>query len=372
MTFITKKRMFVTARLGITALVVILVGSIEVRATHVTIDANLSVSPNIISFETVFPGEVLYRPLAVELSGAFLESYLHDDVEYRILQKPKPRVDSAVERSYCEENPTDYTRCYPSLCPYLSKTPDNTPENDTEVPAFHDPNASTSIAYGRLAKSDEDTSDNWVIDLHTPCFRGECDQANSVPATYQLDPSLNGEVFGCDLVVEVTGVSYFQTPTRTIGFWQTHTSFTSNMFQTKLGGSMVVGTGSHTRAITNVSGNGKSRLFGAFYSSIPKKTNETNRNAVDKARVQLLQQLVAAKLNCAAFDCAPPAEDLILAADAAYAGTNAATMISLASQLSASNNAGDALAISDSLGPVGSATPSTSQARANKVFWDTP
>lgn len=372
MSFFTKKRIFAFTGLAIIALAVVLAGSIEVHATQVTIDVNLSVSPNIISFETVFPGEILFRPLDIALSSGFLQSSIHDDVEYRILQKPKPRIDSAVERSYCQENPTDYTRCYYSLCPYLSKTPDHAPENDTGVSAFHDPHASSSIAYGRLAKSDEDTSDNWVIDLHAPCFRGECDQTNSVPREYQLDPILNGEVFGCDLVVEVTHVSYFQIPTRTIGFWQTHTEFTSNIFQTKLGGGMVVGMGSHTRTITNLAGNNQSRLFGAFYSSIPKKTNGANRTAVAKARMQLLQQLVAAKLNCAAFDCAPAIQTLITSADTAYATGSASSMNTIVSQLDAYNNSGDAYEIPSELGPVGSATPGTSSTRANKAFWDIP
>lgn len=188
----------------------VLWGSIEVRANHVTIDPNLSLSPNVISFSTVFPGEVHFKPLVVDLSSAFLASPEHDDVEYRIVQKPKPRTDSPEERAYCAANPLDYTRCYPSLCPYLSKTADNNPNpaNDTSVPAFHNPDAPTSIAYGRLAKSEGDVKDDWVIDLHTPCFKGQCDQSNSVPAEYQLDPALNGEVFGCDLVVEVTSVSF--------------------------------------------------------------------------------------------------------------------------------------------------------------------
>src|SRR3989344_6574138 len=87
----------------------------QVGATEVTIDTNLSVTPSVISFETVFPGEVLFRPFNIGLSQAFLESPIHDDVEYRILQKPKPRIDSAAEREYCQANPLDYTRCYPSL-----------------------------------------------------------------------------------------------------------------------------------------------------------------------------------------------------------------------------------------------------------------
>jgi hypothetical protein len=200
--------------LGVLAALVIvgvLASTVQVGAQVVSIDSNLSISPNIISFETMFPGEVHYKPLVVNLSDSFLGEDILDDVEYRIVQKPKPRIDSPAEREYCSHFPNDLTRCYPSLCPYLSKTADNAPANDTSIPAYHDPDAPSSIAYGRLAKSDNDIEDNWVIDLHTPCFRGQCDQTNSVPEHYQLDPSMNGQVFGCDLVVEVLSISYNKT-----------------------------------------------------------------------------------------------------------------------------------------------------------------
>lgn len=200
------KSIIAIAAVGVLAIV--LFGSVRVGAQNVTIDPNLNVSPNIISFETTFPGEVNFRPLTVNLSPDFLASPIHDDVEYRIVQRTKPRIDTPQEREYCGFHPEDLSRCYPNLCPYLSKEPDNTPANDTGVPAFHNPTASSSIAYGRLAKSDNDMEDNWVIDLHTPCFRGQCDQSNPIPPEYQLDPALNGEVFGCDLVVEVERVSY--------------------------------------------------------------------------------------------------------------------------------------------------------------------
>src|SRR3989344_3986989 len=206
MNFLTKKWIAVGA--AVSMLGAILFFSLQVSASHVTIDPNLSVSPNVISFSTVFPGEVHFKPLTVDLSSAFLDSPIHDDVEYRILQKPKPRIDSDEERAYCQQNPLDYSRCYPTLCPYLSKEPDQSPANDTGVPAYHDPNATSSIAFGRIAKSDNDLEDNWIIDLHTPCFRGQCDQTNSVAPEYQLDPSLEHQTFGCDLIVEVTDVSY--------------------------------------------------------------------------------------------------------------------------------------------------------------------
>ena len=105
----------ITVAVGIIA--VVLVGSIRVSATHVTIDTNLSVTPNIISFQTVFPEEVLFRQLSINLSSAFLRTATLDDVEYQILEQVKPRQDA--DRAYCQAHPTDSARCYPSLCPYL-------------------------------------------------------------------------------------------------------------------------------------------------------------------------------------------------------------------------------------------------------------
>ncbi len=378
-----KSKLWILSGIALGAIVLLSLRAFNVSATNVTIDINLSVSPNIISYQTVFPQEVLFKPLNINLSNSFLQSWKHDDVEYRIVQKPKPRIDNSTERAYCAAHPLDYSRCYPSLCPFLSKTPDGQPANDTGVPAFHNPSDPGSIATGRIAKSDNDLSDNWVIDLHVPCFRGQCaqDWNNFVlqsnpnagdPAQYQLDPALEHQVFGCDLKIEVTGVSYFHVVTRTQGFWKTHTQFTSDVFTNKLGGTMTVGAGGHTRTITNLPGNGQSRLFGAWYSSIPKKTNNQNRNSIDKARMQLLQQLVTAKINCAAFTCPPGIQSIIVLADAAYATGTSGQILGYAGQLDNYNNFGDANPIPPELGPPGSATPAQSQARANKVFWNTP
>ena len=158
---------------------ILFLNTIHVAAHYVTIDTNLSVTPNVISLETVFPEEVLFRPLYIALSQSFLKDPAKDDVEYKIVQRVKPRErldrdgvgDDA--QAYCTSHtpkdagdPNDpyYTMCYPSLCPYLSKEPDNQPKNDVGVPAFHDPSASSSIAYGRLAKSAYDTKDECRVE----------------------------------------------------------------------------------------------------------------------------------------------------------------------------------------------------------------
>ncbi len=128
--------------------------------------------------------------------------------------------------------------------------------------------------------------------------------------------------------------------------------------------------GSHKGIIANDPGIGSSHLFGAFYSNIAKKTSGQNRQAIDKTRMQLLQQLIAAKLNCAAFGCQTSVQAIITGADNAFAGTNASLIQSFIGQLDAYNNSGDTLAIP--AGSWGKATPQLSQSYANKGFWDNP
>lgn len=159
-------------------------------------------------------------------------------------------------------------------------------------------------------------------------------------------------------------------PTRTQGFWQTHTAYTNSVFGSHFGGGMQVGvSGIHSRLITNITNPGSSILYGAYYSSIPKTTQNKNRTSIDKARMQLLQQLVTAKLNCAAFGCPIIVQDMIDDADAAYANGPAALILVYAGGLDAYNNSGDTIIMS---GNPGKATPKTSQSLADKLFWNQP
>ena len=184
----------------------------EAHVINVTakIENALSVTPTSIHFGTVFPQEYVTSTFTVQLSPSFLEEYTADDVNYVIKQKAKPKnPDNPVPEpfetwhDYCAATVLDLTNCYPLLCPFISKTPDGTPPNDGSLAAFHDPNATTS---GRLAKTEGDTSDTWTIDLDVPCFDGQCAQDWGHPG-YELPAQLNGEEFGCDLWIEVTGIS---------------------------------------------------------------------------------------------------------------------------------------------------------------------
>ena len=164
--------------------------------------------------------------------------------------------------------------------------------------------------------------------------------------------------------VTCTFVNIKQSPTRSQGFWQTHTAYTSSIFASApINSSMPIGTTTHKGFITTTG-----QLFGGFYGSIPKTTTGAKRSDVDKARMQLLQQLIAAKLNCAAFGCATSVKMMISTADTAYAFGSASQILASASVLDAYNNSGETI----TTGKAGNATPKTSQGLANLVFWDLP
>lgn len=242
----------------------------EAHVINVTaqIENALAVDVTPINFGTVFPQEHLDKSLDIALSGSFLSEDRVDDVNYIIRQKPKcgvttldgkTLVDGSTQTGHviptpndpqtepdeskggtaytidCGEAPIAYdqtTHMYgvlPSLCEYISKHgPD---ENDGNTLSFHKPFTVSSSAVswldtlGRLAKSDtdnegtdpRDTTDKWIIDLAVPCFGGHCAQdwadfvvginPNANAADYVQDLANEHKVFGCDLWVEVTGVS---------------------------------------------------------------------------------------------------------------------------------------------------------------------
>jgi len=202
----------------------------------------------------------LNKPLSVSLSQSFRAENRVDDVSYFIRQKPKCGITTdngtvLVPNSTVTghvfvgtPNPADPTHTYyqgegyyvdcgvtpaavtgqtfgmlPMLCPYISKHDDKTPDNDGSLNSFHQPFTVSGNAIvwndtpGKLAKSQQDFDDNWTIDLAVPCFGGYCaqDWASFVEginpgtnASLYTQPIANEhKVFGCDLWVEVGGIS---------------------------------------------------------------------------------------------------------------------------------------------------------------------
>jgi len=207
--------------LGLAAVAVVVGGvaamsAFEAHIINVTakIENALSVTPDPIDFGTVFPQEYLEKTLTVSLSESFLAEGRVDDVDYFIKQKPKP-IDPA-DAEWCHDNlpESDYdsqdtawqdylAKCYYPLCEYLSKHPDDDVANDGSLDAFHCIGESVN---GRLAKSEGDEVDNWTIDLDVPCFEGMCAQ-DWTHEGWELPAELESQVFGCDLWIEVNGIS---------------------------------------------------------------------------------------------------------------------------------------------------------------------
>ncbi len=238
----------------------------EAHVINVTakIENALSVPTDPITFGTVFPQEHLNKPLRVALSQSFIDENRVDDVEYFIRQKPKCGITTnngtvlvgptatghvsldAVDKLVIDcgpaprelvtdnrDTPTvDETETWgvlPSLCPYISKDGSDedglVTQNDESLKSFHQPftiNGHQIVwndTHGRLTKAGQDTVDNWIIDLAVPCFGGFCAQdwadfVHQISGSQDTDPNLytqpianEHKVFGCDLWVEVSGVS---------------------------------------------------------------------------------------------------------------------------------------------------------------------
>lgn len=145
--------------------------------------------------------------------------------------------------------------------------------------------------------------------------------------------------------------------TRTQGFWATHRAFTWGKWTTEIIGSKTIDTAP--------------KLFGAFWSNIAKTSKGKSRLALDQARIQLLQQLVAAILNVKTFgdDDSGTGTGLIAAGKAAFSGTNSALILSIALQLDAFNNWGGIEPLPVGMDP-GSANSQEAQLIADKLFWD--
>lgn len=223
-----------------------LFAAFEAHVINVTakIENALTVATTPIQYGTVFPQEQLDKFVDVRLSDSFVAENRVDDIDYVIRQKPKCGL--PVPNS----NPVDYSDYQPTighnpgtgeficpdgyvplplLCPYLSKhevtTDGSALENDSKgIAAFHGAitgwNLQTTLATqvsGHLAKSQQDLADQWKLDLKVPCFAGECAQdweeyvssinPGAIAADFVQPKSREHQIFGCDLWLEVNGVS---------------------------------------------------------------------------------------------------------------------------------------------------------------------
>ena len=239
-----KKLLLMFGALALAIITIPMFAAFEAHVINVTamIENALSVTPTEIAYGTVFPQEKLDRPIDIAFSQSFTDELTADDVNYVIKQKPKcilvgattalpkyGRVTEDAQGNFVCEDDENYD-ILPVLCPYLSKheiTVEQVENDSAGINAFNGLpgiwNAATTEdtkVAGRLAKSESDALDTWNIDLRVPCFEGTCSQdwdafvlennSEANPDDY-IQPAANeSDLFGCDLWIEVTGVSRVQ------------------------------------------------------------------------------------------------------------------------------------------------------------------
>jgi hypothetical protein len=202
-----------------------LVAAYEAHVINVTakIENALYVHPESQIFGTVFPQEKLFGSFFVTTSESFsAENQTRvKSIDYVIKQKPKPK--DTKDAKWCHENlpegyyqnppiitplPDEYlAKCYPVLCYYLSKLPDNVPSpgNDKGLPSYHPLGAVATGTINKVIGLGMDPADQWIIDLDVPCFKGECAQ-DWTHQGWEPPAKYDGTTFGCDLWIEVTKI----------------------------------------------------------------------------------------------------------------------------------------------------------------------
>ena len=156
------------------------------------------------------------------------------------------------------------------------------------------------------------------------------------------------------------------TVTRTQGFWSTHFDFARETWLEISPADRIVGSKNVGDGASDVD-----EMLGGFWSNIAKKATgkgkAAKRSSLDRARMQLVQQLLAAMLNRQAFGTND--DGLIATGKAAFAGSDRSAILSAASELAAFNEGGDEEPLPKGVDP-GKANLKTAQKKADKAFWD--
>ena len=147
--------------------------------------------------------------------------------------------------------------------------------------------------------------------------------------------------------------------TRTQGFWATHSSLTNTVW---FGMSLADQTLCTGKVLDDLP-----KVLGGFWSNISQKSGKGGkRTSIDQARMQLLQQLLAAILNHAAFGASPSGSIGIADAKAAYCGNDETAIKNAQAAMAAFNTSGD----NGLFTPGSSANGKVAKDLANIPYWD--
>jgi hypothetical protein len=160
--------------------------------------------------------------------------------------------------------------------------------------------------------------------------------------------------------------------TRTQGFWATHTALANDVWSginLPAGASAVIGSADASlcgKQITADSTTEENLLMGGFWANISHTSTKVKRTSIDQARMQMLQQYLAAVLNHHMFGSGT--EQMLIDARTAYCGSNETAIQNEVGILGNFNQSGDNLTFT----PGASATAQTSKSQADIDAWDVP
>jgi hypothetical protein len=205
------------------------------------------------------------------------------------------------------------------------------------------------------------TEGTWSCTGATPSNNTISDGLVTVPAAGQVVCSISNN--------DTPGTPSGPFTTRSQGFWSTHGSITTAAwFGGTVGDNTFSGVsdkslceGVQGRELDTIG-----KVLGGFWSNIPKTSTGTKRSGLDKARMQLAQQLLAAILNNAAFGSSPSGPISIAQARDAYCGSDIDAIKAAQAAMADFNESGD----SGSFTPGDSANGKDAKVSADIPFWD--
>jgi hypothetical protein len=174
-----------------------------------------------------------------------------------------------------------------------------------------------------------------------------CVSANGTSVFSGKTVGNTGGSIGIDLApgdeVTCTFINETDFPTRTQGYWKTHTNVTQDLFENPIdqesaavvgftNGTIIIGSSTTGVVIDNIK-----EVFGLYYSNNhwesdkfnTPKSDGTARSYLDQTMIVMIHQLLTAKLNCGAFGCTETANTLIAACDEAFATGNLTALSSV-------------------------------------------
>jgi hypothetical protein len=215
------------------------------------------------------------------------------------------------------------------------------------------------VSAGNYTISETSLPPMWVLTASTCEVNnaqfGTPTQVNGVNVSWALTIPL-GTTVTCTFDNSLQGSA-----TRTQGFWATHTGLANTVWASVLAADASL----CSTPITAVAAPGANQLMGGFWANISQKTSgdPRRREDIDQARMQMLQQYLAAVLNVYQFGT--PGVNLA-AARTAYCGNDVNAIRAQTSILGAYNESGDSVAFT----PGVAASPQLSRLQANLSWWD--